>query len=236
MTTTDLRMFRNRTKDRYSVETDQFYSRKGTTKPNGIYELFGNMVNKSADKMREELVEWSNLHRKEVTEAGTVMLNNDKKDYSWWILTTTHRKNPVDELSLWGLCKMLFKHAVVYTPDHTWTTLRDKSLEIDEIDKICEVHLAYMGYGKFASITPKDSNVTVGVQPTLQTLSIKPKTNVPTPKQPINRTRHGQHPTRMTSAHINYFDLNQGDSAKERKSPRKQKQRSVSALTLCAPQ
>ena len=232
MTTTDLRMFRNRTKDRYLVETNRFYSRKGTTKPDGIYELFGKMVNKSADKLREDLVEWSNLHRAEVTEAGTVMLNNDKKDYSWWILMTTHRKNSVDELSLWGLCKMLFKHAMVYTPDYTWTTLRDKSLEIDEIDKICEVHLAYMGYGKFASITPKDMNVTVGVQPTLQTLSVKPKPKVPTPKQPINRTRHGQHPTRTTSAHINYFDLNQGDSAKERKSPRKQKRRSVSALTL----
>ena len=235
MTSTDLRMFRKRTKDRYLVETDQFYSRKGTTKPNGIYELFGKMVNKTADKIREDLVDWSNNHRTEVTEAGTVMFNNDKKSYPWWILTTTHRKNPVDELSLWGLCKMHFKHAVVYTADHTWTTLRDKSLEIAEIDKICDVYLAYMGYGKFANITAKDTNVTVGVQPTLQTLSNKPKINVPTPRQPTNRTRHGQHPTRTASAHINYFNLNQGDSVKERKSPRKHKKRSVSALTLRTP-
>ena len=120
MTSTDLRMFRNRTKGRYLVETDQFYSRKGTTKPEGIYELFGKMVNKSADKIRDDLVDWANSRRAEITEAGTVMLNNDKKDYSWWILTTTHRKNPVDELSLWCLCKMLYKHAVVYTPDYTW--------------------------------------------------------------------------------------------------------------------
>ena len=77
---------------------------------------------------------------------------------------------------------MLFKHAVVYTPDYTWTTLRDKSLEVKEIDKICEIHLAYMGYGKFASITPKDPKVTVGAQPTLQTLSAKPKITESTPK------------------------------------------------------
>ena len=171
MNSTDLRLFRQRTKDRYLVETDQFYSRKGTTKPDGVYKLFGDMINKSADQVREDLVEWSYRNRNEVTEAGTVTLNHDKKDFSWWILTTTHKKNPVDELSLWGLCKMLFKHAVVYTPDYTWTTLRDKSLDIEEIDKICDIHLAYMGYGKFASITPKDPNVTVGAQPTLQTLS-----------------------------------------------------------------
>ena len=82
MTSTDLRMFRNRTKGRYLVETDQFYSRKGTTKPEGIYELFGKMVNKSADKIRDDLVDWANSRRAEITEAGTVMLNNDKKDYS----------------------------------------------------------------------------------------------------------------------------------------------------------
>ena len=235
MNSTDLRLFRQRTKDRYLVETDQFYSRKGTTKPDGVYKLFGDMVNRSADQVREDLVEWSNRNRNEVTEAGTVTLNHDKKDYAWWILTTTHKKNPVDELSLWGLCKMFFKHAVVYTPDYTWTTLRDKSLDIEEIDKICDIHLAYMGYGKFASITARDSNVTVGAQPTLQTLSVKPKTTVSTPKQPITRMRHGQHPTRTTSAHINYFDLNHGDTAKERKSPRKQKRKSVSELTLRTP-
>ena len=237
MSSTDLRMFRKRTDDRYLVETDSFYSRKGRTKPDGIYKLFGKMVNKSADEIRDDLVQWANRNRAEVTEAGTVMLNNDKKDYSWWILTTTHKNNPVDELSLWGLCKMLFKHAVVYTPDYTWTTLRDKSLDIVEIDKICDVHLAYMGYGKFASITPIDTNVTVGVQPTLQTLSVKSKTiaPTPTPKQPISRTRHGQHPTRTTSAHINYFNLNQGDGTKERKSPRKQKRKTVSSLTLRTP-
>ena len=208
---------------------------KGTTQPEGIYELFGKMVNKSADKIRDDLVDWANSRRAEITEAGTVMLNNDKKDYSWWILSTTHRKNPVDELSLWCLCKMTYKHAVVYTPDYTWTTLRDKSLDIAEIDKICEVHLAYMGYGKFAIITQKDENVTVGIQPTLQTLSVRPKAQVPTSKQPINRTRHRQHPTRTASAHINYFDLNHGDSSNEKKSPRKQKRRSVSALTLRTP-
>ena len=65
---------------------------------------------------------------------------------------------------------MLFKQSVVYTPDHTWTTLRDKSLSVEDIDKTCDLHFAYMGYGKFAHIIPRDTKITVTVQPTLKTL------------------------------------------------------------------
>ena len=164
------------------------------------------------------------------------MLNHDNKDYSWWVLITTHKKNPVDELSLWSLCKMLYKHCVVYTPDYTWTTLRDKTLPVDEIDKTCDLHFVYMGYGKFASITPRDTSITVAVQPTLQTLCTTPTTEIKKKqtKTPITRTRHGQHPSRTTSAHIDYYDLNQGQSKPERKSPRTQKCTST-ALTLRTP-
>ena len=171
MTSVDLRGLRTRTSDRYMIKTEPNYTRKGKTKPEGIYELFGKFINKTADETCEQLVDWANSRSEEITKAGTVMLNHDNKDYAWWILTTTHKKNPVDELSLWSLCKMLFKHAVVYTPDYTWTTLRDKTLPVDEIDKTCDLHFAYMGYRKFASITPRDNNVTVAVQPTLQILS-----------------------------------------------------------------
>ena len=130
-----------------------------------MYDLFGKFINKSADATREQLVDWANARSKEISEAGTIMLNHDNKDYAWWTLTTTHKKNPVDKLLLWCLCKMLFKHAIVYTPDHTWTTLRDKSLSVEDIDKTCDLHVAYMGYGKFAHIIPCDNNITVAVQP-----------------------------------------------------------------------
>ena len=53
-------------------------------------------------------------------------------------------------------------------------------------------------------------------------------------KTPITRTRHGHHPSRTTSAHIDYYDLNQGQTKAERKSPRAHK-RSTTALTLRTP-
>ena len=53
MTTKDLRDFRKRTNNRYLVETNRFYSRKGKTIPEGIYGLFGEFCESNADETRE---------------------------------------------------------------------------------------------------------------------------------------------------------------------------------------
>ena len=185
MTTTELRDFKKRTSKDYVVETSLFYTRKGKTIPEGMYSLFGEYCDMNAADTREKVVAWANERRTEVSEAGTVILKHDDKDYAWWILTTTHRKNPVDELALWCLCKMTFRHAVVYTPGHTWTTLKDKNMTIEEIDKVCDLHFAYMGYGKFAHIRPINNTVSMtNVLPTMQTLT----TNTPTASEEPTKT------------------------------------------------
>ena len=234
MTTTELRDFKKRTSKDYVVETSPYYTRKGKTIPEGMYSLFGEYCELNATDTREKVVAWANERRNEVNEAGTVILKHDDKDYSWWILTTTHRKNPVDELALWCLCKMTFRHVVVYTPGHTWTTLKDKHMTIEEIDKVCDLHFAYMGYSKFAWIRPVNNTVsTTNVLPTMQTLTTSTPTASEEPiKTPISRNRHGLHPSRTTSAHINYFNLNQGQDTSDKKSPCARKQKSTTEQTL----
>ena len=235
MTTKDLRDFRKSTNNRYIVETSRFYSRKGKTIPEGIYGLFGEFCESNADETRERLVSWANERREEISEAGTVILKHDDKDYSWWILTMTHKKNPVDELALWCLCKMTYRHAVVYTLDHTWTTLKNKNMTVEEINKVCDLHFAYMGYGKFASIMPVDHTVTsTNVLPTMQTLTTR-KGLTTEIKTPISRNHHGQHPSGTVSAHIDYFNLNQGQGPSERKSPRVRRRKTTTKLTLREP-
>ena len=115
---------------------------------------------------------------------------------------------------------MTFRHAVMYTPRHTWTTLKDKNLSIEETDKVCDLHFAYMGYGKFTQITPINSSVsTTSVLPTMKTLTIDTDTSREEPvKTPITRNRHGAHPSRTTSAHINYYNLNHGQDLSDKKS------------------
>ena len=122
----------------------------------------------------------------------------------WWSLSTTSKKNPCDEIALWCLCKQYFRHAVVYTPDHTWTTLQDKSLSLEQIDKVCDLHFVYMGYGKFGHITTinEDPVKSTELQPAIRGTSRKVATASIPDKIVITRTRHGQHPPRNTSIHM----------------------------------
>ena len=207
------RAFVKRTSSSYTVDTSSFFTRKGNPIPGGIYSLFGKYNGKNADEVRDDLISWVYKNRPLVTAAGENILKYDKKDMAWWALTTTNKKNPADELALWCLCKQFYRHAVVYTPDHTWTTLKDKSAPIDQIDRVCDIHLIYMGYGKFGLVKPisedhvKSTDLQPAIQESRKVVTMKPKRTV------IQRTRHGKHPARNTSAHINYKDLNEGESS-----------------------
>ena len=58
-----------------------------------------------------------------------------------------------DELALFCLSKVYNRHVKVYTSNYCWTTLHDQfTLSQEEIGNLCDVHLLYMGPGKFAEI------------------------------------------------------------------------------------
>ena len=110
-------------------------------------------------------------------------------------------------------------------------------MSIEETDKVCDLHFAYMGYGKFARITPINSSVsTNNVLLTMKTLTIsKPATCEEPAKTPITRNRHGAHPSQTTSAHINYYNLNQGQDLSEKRSPPACKPKTINERSLREP-
>ena len=237
----DLRAFKKRNVNRYNVDTATFYTRKGNPIPGRMYSLFGKYNGCNEVEVRDNLITWAQERRDTITKAAEKVLSHDKKNISWWYLTTMSNKNPCDEIALWCLCKQYFRHAVVYTPYHTWTTLQDKTLSAEQIDQVCDLHFVYMGYGKFGHITHKISNEpvkTADIQPSIRSTTRKVLTATENvcEKRAIARIRHGQHPPRNTSAHIDYCNLNKGISRPRVKSPTKGKKRcSVEELTLREP-
>ena len=234
-----LRAFKKRNMDRYNVDTTTFYTRKGNPIPGGMYKLFGKYNGCTEEEVCDNLITWANENRDAITKAGKNVLDHNNKDFSWWYLTTMSKKNPCDEIVLWCLCKQYFRHAVVYTPDHTWTTLQDKTLSLEQIDQVCDLHFVYMGYGKFGHITHKTTNEqvkTADIQPSIRSTTRKVVTETVCEQRAITRIRHGQHPPRKTSAHIDYCNLNKGISRPQVKSPNKgKKRRNTNELTLRKP-
>ena len=60
---------------------------------------------------------------------------------------------PADELALYCLSKVYNRHVKVYTSSYCCPTLHDQfTLSQEEIGNLCDIHLLYMGPGKFAEI------------------------------------------------------------------------------------
>ena len=235
-----LRAFKKHNVERYTVDTAMFFTRKGNPIPGGMYKLlFGNYNGLSEEEVHENLVFWASENREIITQASNTVLDHDSKNFAWWSLTTTSKKNPCDEIALWCLCKQYFRHAIVYTPEHTWTTLQDKTLSLEHIDKVCDLHFVYLGYGKFGHITHKSTDESVNtnlVQTSIRSTVRKVATDQPSEHTPISCTRYGQHPQRSTSVHIDYCNLNKGLDHPTVKSPTKGKKRcNTSELTLRKP-
>ena len=88
------------------VETDKFYTRKGTAKPNAIFEIFGQYCGKSGSEVREMMVDYVHLNKRTVQAEFRNALEAKKKDLPWWIVKQTSAKTPGDELTIYLLSKM----------------------------------------------------------------------------------------------------------------------------------
>ena len=77
-----------------------------------------------------------------------------------------------------------------------------------------------MGYGKFCLCTPINHESSSELHPAITSRKSK-QSLIPVQKTPINRIRHGVHPHRKTSEHVNYKDLNKGQQPKSLSKSRK---------------
>ena len=66
-----------------------------------------------------------------------------------------------DEISLYVLCRMYNRHAIIYTHTKSWSTIGTVSLiPADRAHNYCDVHLLHMGCGVFGKLTKKPLNTT----------------------------------------------------------------------------
>ena len=99
------------------------------------------------------MIEWALEHKEELGETAQIALRQLDIGLMYWINRMQNETTPADELALYCLSKVYNRHVKVYTSSYCWTTLRDQfTLSQEEIGNLYDVHLLYMGPGKFAEI------------------------------------------------------------------------------------
>ena len=137
----------------YWIDTQKCITKSGKPIASGVFNIFGCFESRLACEVRGSMVEWALEHKEELSETARIALDQLDIGLMYWINQMQKETTPADELALYCLSKVYNRHVKVYTSSFCWTTLCDQfTLTQEEIGNLCDVHLLYMGPGKFAAI------------------------------------------------------------------------------------
>ena len=133
-------------KGRYRFSYDLFSNRRGTVKPNGIFELFVKYCGESVDKIRERLIDYVHSNTTEIKKISADYFNKKGGDLMMWLYKVSRPSTAGDELALFLLCKIFTRHAVIHTLTGPWSTLNVVKMG-GSLENRCDIVLVYIVYG-----------------------------------------------------------------------------------------
>ena len=116
--------------------------------PDHIYEVFGKYSHESPDVVRTSIVDFVTCDPESFKERLVVVFSMLHHNLNSWLLKTKNHANPADEASLYGLCHLYSRHALVYTTRSIWSSLEWRGkYSVDDIKKSCDIHLVFLDGG-----------------------------------------------------------------------------------------
>ena len=185
------------------VETDKFYNRVGTEKPDALFEVFGNYCGKNGTEVREMMIDYAYRNRRSLEAEFRNALSVKAKDFGWWILRQTNKKRSGDELTVYLLSKMFDRHSLIYTLKEPWCTFVHKiGTELSVLLGKSDLVFVYTthGFGQIVDLPPN--------KPTTQ--KSKKATRSPKEKNPMRTKRCN------ANNHISKETGNQSESKSKR--------------------
>ena len=118
-----------------------------------MYSLFTKYAGETCDEIPDTLATWVDNHCTELKVLTQSSFVNHKPDFNWWKLAIINRKRPGNQLSLYCLCKIYHRHAIIYNETDYWTTIADmQNSTEEEIVNKCDIVLVYLGDNKFCEV------------------------------------------------------------------------------------
>ena len=143
----------------YTLDTSKI-TWGGEINNNHVFEMYSNYsVTKDSVKLRMEMLTFVSENSTRYGQYCYPLLKMHGLDLVSWTASITYFENSADTLCLYALSDMLGVHTCVITKNHPWTTI-DSSYggTLEDIMKICQVNLLYLGNNKFGRLWKRTSN------------------------------------------------------------------------------
>ena len=121
-----------------------------------VFELFGAISQETASEVRANLVERVRLDPLYYKRVGHVIMGFQKCTLSDWCNAMENTSTSADELAIFALSKIYQRHTVIFNASKPWTTLEpDGEMLESELYEHCQIHLAYIGKHRYATLHRK---------------------------------------------------------------------------------
>ena len=189
----------------YKFDTSLFQTRRGNCIPNGMFELFGEYSGRDAQTVRDELYDWLEDKSSDVQTVVTkAMVPFPHRSLTGWLMTMRNAKYAGDELTLYALCRLYHRHAVVYTMAGLWTTVKDGVLlNESELMGKCDITLLHLGGYRYGVLTK--------LEVSKKRIKVKEIDSLRDELIHIRENTEKAHNTRPRKT-LNYKDLSEGKS------------------------
>ena len=135
------------------VDLRSFIKKHKHYNPSGLFELFGDYSDQSADDVRECLMGWILDNYRNVQSWLRMALEHKKLTLDVWM---ENMRNPLthgDDIALYLLCRMYDKHVYVHTSRYGWSTLPLKVNEdLDTLLPKCDLELVLLDIWSFGEV------------------------------------------------------------------------------------
>ena len=147
--------------DDYWLDTRNCYLKNNQRDPDAMFRLFGNFSNDDPETVRLNMIEHVNSDKAYYDSVAVIALSFKRMKLDDWLEDIGEPNTFGDEISLYVLCRMYNRHAIIYTRTKSWSTIGTVSpIPANLAHNYCDVHLLHMGCGVFGKLTRKPMNTT----------------------------------------------------------------------------
>ena len=98
------------------------------------------------------MVQWIHENKQTFESQTLLAFTATDRDLDSWLSNIDSNSTPGDEFTLFALCQMYTRHALIITSNQTWTSVHLKhSLDDHDLRRKCDLHLIYLGGDAFVS-------------------------------------------------------------------------------------
>ena len=168
-----LRHLKKKMKGRYTFNMERFSNKRGTAKPNGMFELFTKYTTETPKNIRQRLIDHVNSNIVELRRMTSDYFKIKHGDIMMWAYRMSKETTPGDELALFILCQIYYRHAVVHAITVPWCTAKTGEAGVTpKIESECDIILVF---GTFGFYEAQSVNTSQTVKPSQSVAAVSSK-------------------------------------------------------------